>query len=321
MNSLNAFHGDAKQKAALIESVRERWSSGQLVPCAILKWAPDIGFYSLNAALVGGEDAQLYEERTGIPLTLALLCESMLTMAVVTTPDASKPAGTAIHLTPRMRNFGLEWLEAIRPGAELGSVLPRFMADFLAWFLSPNYALGERLEPGVRESAQRILALWKDELTGAPPDDKAWRQVRRAAVQASEACSDPWCFNLAIAVESLAWPAENIRAEFKQFFMMIMGQLSAYLQQPYLHPDDQANTVAMFGALRALAAAEQEEPMDQASTQKLFDSRPEWSQALAGRLDAAIMDRVRAARLVAMEATDCPIREMMDSMLKLLAAA
>ena len=57
------------------------------------------------------------------------------------------------------------------------------------------------------------------------------------------------------------------------------------------------------------------------ATEKLFESRPEWSRALAGRLDAAIMDRARAARLEAMEATDPPIRALMDSMLKLLAAA
>lgn len=318
---MNAFNSDAKLKETLIESVRERWSNGQLVPCAILKWVPDMGFYSLNSALIESEDAQLYEQRTGIPVTLALLCESMVTMAVVTTPDASKPAGSAFHLQPPMRSFGIEWLEAIRPGADLDSVLPAFMARYLVWFLSPGYALGEHIEPAVRLAAERILALWQLELAGERPEDKAWREVRKAAVQASEACTDPWCYDLATAVESLAWPADDIRVEFKQFFMIILGQLSAFQRQPYLHPDDQANTVAMFEAMRALTAAEAEGPMDQATTQALFDSRPDWSRALAGRLDPAILDRVRAAKLAAQEATDRPIRQLMDSMLELLVAA
>lgn len=321
MTTLKAYNSDASHKAALIESVRERWLAGALVPCAILKWAPDIGFYSLNAALIEGEDVQVYEARTGIPITLALVCESMLTTAVVTTPDAAKPAGSAIHLNPGMRGFGLEWFEAIAPGAQLDSVLPRFMAAYLAWFLSSDYALGVRLEPAVREAAQRILALWQQDLAGVRTDDQAWRAVRRSAVKASGQCTDPWSYNLAVAVESLAWPADDIRAEFKQFFMIIMGQLTAYLQQPYLHPDDQANTVAMFTALQALAAAELEGPMDQAATEQLFASDPAWQQALNGRLDADIMARVRAARLVAMEATDRPIRQVMDIMLQLLAAA
>jgi hypothetical protein len=320
-SQMTAFNGDASQKQALIESVRGRWLANELAPCAILKWAPDISFYSLNGALIEGEDSEAYEQRTGIPVTLALLCESLMAVATVTTPDASKPVGHRFHLSNRIRAFGLEWLEAIRPGADLAGVQTRFMVSFGDWFLSPSYALGAHLEPGVRAVAERILATWKLELAGTLSDDKLWRDIRKAAVQASEACSDPWCYDLATAVESLAWPAAKIQAEFKQFFMIIVGQLLTWLQQPYLHPDDQANRVALFEAMRALSVAEAESSMDEQATEKLFESRSEWSRALAGRRDATIMDRARAARLKAMEATDPPIRELMDSMLKLLATA
>ena len=72
---MQAFNGDAALKAQMIESVRPRWESGALIPCAILKWSPEQHAYSLSAGLIESSDADEFERRTGIPVEFATFCE------------------------------------------------------------------------------------------------------------------------------------------------------------------------------------------------------------------------------------------------------
>jgi hypothetical protein len=318
---MQAFQGDVALKARMTESVRARWAANELLPASILKWQPDQKIVSLCAAMVESQDGDVFQQRTGIPLELAMLCEALIAVGVDLRPDETQPGGFVMRGAPSILSFGMEWLDAIPPGADLSVVVPRFMAQVVEMVLKPDFAVAEHIVPDVRDAASRVLELWKLELLGRAVEAKDWRSVRMAAVMASEACNTPWCFPIAAFVEALAWPVHTVAAEFVSLFQTFLVNWMNYLERPFLSEEDRANQLHALIGWQAIARAERDAAQDEAAMQALLDTMPDSKRALMAVGDPIVRERVREAKARAREATVPVLRGQMDCVLKLIAAA
>src|SRR6185503_3207643 len=155
-----AFHGSLVRKNQMVERVRSKWASRQIYPLSYLKWRTDGGIVSLSGALAETQDPELFVERTGLPVALGALCEGLIYVGLEFRDDKNSPLGFSVHGSDTILSFGLEWLDAINVGDDLGDVVPRFMHAFLSSVLASDFALAAHVERPVHGSAKRILELW-----------------------------------------------------------------------------------------------------------------------------------------------------------------
>lgn len=315
---MQAFNGDAALKAQMIESVRPRWESGALIPCAILKWSPEQHAYSLSAGLIESSDADEFERRTGIPVEFATFCESLMVVNTVLIQNADNPMGWDLRMGDAIKAFGLEWLQAIRPGADLSEVLPRYIVQFMETALSPGFEMAPQIEPVLRDAANKVLGLWKRDLAGQPIEPKEWRQARGAAVLATEQQQSAWAHPLAHLVETLAWPLRDVKKEISQPFMYLAMTWAEYVSRSFLTEEDQRNQILALSGMRKVAIAEREPDFDDRAREAFMDSIPEEKKAMFAGADPAVRDRLKAARIDAFSVTVPLFRRQMDEMLTLI---
>jgi hypothetical protein len=317
---MKAFHGDAKLRGEMIERVRARRSNGELFSAPILRWMPEQKAFSISAALAQTGDVAEFEKATGIPIHVAMLCEALSSMCTVTFEDKSKPTGFDIVQDADSRRFEMEWIDAIRAGADLSGVAPRFMVYFLETMLRPDFPLADHIEPGVRAIAARILDCWKRELAGGAIDGATWRAIRKDAVAASEQVKDPWCYPVAYFTETLAWPLSDMPGEFLQPFGYLMSNAIAYLRRPFYVEEHRNRGELSLVGFRRLDEARAEGITGEEATKAFFDTMPEIRDALMPLSPEANL-RYKKDQVRAFEVTTPPMRRMMDEMLKLIADA
>ncbi|MFZ6846330.1 hypothetical protein [Undibacterium sp. RuTC16W] len=319
--TISAFHGDPALKAELINPLRARWAANELLPASILKWMPEERIYSLCGAMVESQDKDVFQQRTGIPLELAMLSEALISASIEVTGDPSNPLGFIIRGDNVILAFGMEWLDAVRPGADLTDVVPRYAVQLLQSMLRPDFVLSEHIEPALAAVAARLLDLWQRELAGQSVDAQEWRAVRAAALQVSEAYETPWGFPITMFVESMGWPIRSIAGEFVGLFQPLAQTWLNYLRLPFFEEQDRADqTLSMIGWHR-LWLAEREGELDEAAMNSFFDDMPDINRAMHALGDADTRERLRAARVSANVVTTPMIRQQMDLLLKLIASA
>lgn len=316
-----AFQGSQSRKSRMVEPLRAKWAAGQILPLSYLKWRTDGGIVSISGALAETQDPQLFVERTGLPVELGALCEGLIYAGLEFREDESAPLGFTTHGGDTILSFGLEWLDAIAVGQDLGDVVPRFMRSFLTSVLAPDFAMAAHIEAPVRASAERILDLWSRELSGEAIPSKAWRAVRTDALRASEASSDPWGYPLAELVESLAWPVRGLTMEFVPIFQLFAKSWIEYLASPYLSSEDRDDQVSSLIAGRDFSRAQRSPQLSQESAEALLDGLPEAKRAMLASIQPAVKARMDEAKRQARAESDQLLRAHMESVLELIRGA
>lgn len=318
---IGAFKGDEALKSKIVEPLRPLWAARELIPAAMLKWQPEQKICSLSAAMVQSQDRDAFVQGTGIPLELAMLCESLITSGITLTPTPSRPPGFSIEGPEEILAFGMEWIDAVRPGADLSGVVPRYMIDFLSTILADDFALAEHIEPGVRAAATEILRLWTREWDGEKAEPSTWRAVRSAAMQASETNTCPWGVPITELIEAIAWPVRGLAAEFVILSASAMAGWLEYLEAPYFTEEDRADQLVILNGRQAMARARRNPGFDEKAAEALFDSMPEFKRVLQSRLQPEVSERRSEAKLRARSVTVPVVRQRMNKILKLIKGA
>ena len=316
-----AFQGSQARKNQLVEPLRAKWRAGQLLPLSYLKWRTDGGPVSVSGALAETQDPQLFAERTGLPVELGALCEGLIYAGLEFREDESAPLGFTTHGGDTILSFGMEWLDAIVVGQDLGDVVPRFMRSFLTSVLAPDFTMAAHIEAPVRASAENILDLWSRELRGEVIPPKTWRAVRADALHASEASSDPWGYPLAELVESLAWPVRGLAMEFVPIFQLFAKSWIGYLASPYLSSEDRDGQVLSLIGGRDFSRALRDSQVSQESGEALLDSLPEAKRAMLAAIQPEVKARMDEAKRQARAVSDRLLRAHMDTILELIRGA
>src|SRR6185295_10318552 len=89
--SYQAFQGSLVRKNQMVEPLRAKWASKQVLPLSYLKWRTDGGIVSLCGALAETQDPALFVERTGLPVELGALCEGLIYVGLEFREDKNSP--------------------------------------------------------------------------------------------------------------------------------------------------------------------------------------------------------------------------------------
>lgn len=313
-----AFHGDPARKVHMVDRVRAKWTQGQVFPLPYLKWRTDGGMVSLSGTLAETQVPEQFVERTGLPVELATLCESLVFAGTEFSEDKSAPGGLAMRGGEAILAFAMEWLEALPVGADLGDVVPRFMQSFLASVLAPEFAMAAHVPAAVRACAERMLGLWEREMSGQQVAPKEWRSLRADALRASEDHGDPWGYVLSELVESLAWPVRGLAPEFVPLFQVFVKDLRQFLFAPYLSSEDRELLTQSLVSLRELIRDPQ---LSQLPTETLLGRDTQSMRAVRAFMQEDTQARLNAAKQQAQPESDRVLRRQMDSLRRLIEAA
>ncbi len=316
-----AFQGDPARKTEMVDRVRTLWEKGQVFPLSYLKWRTDGGMVSLSGALSETQVPEQFIERTGLPVELATLCEGMVFAGAEFSEDKSARLGLALRGAKQILAFAIEWLDAIPVGADLRDVVPRFMHGFLSDVLAPDFAMTAHVSPDLHACGERILGLWERELSDVQVAPKEWRTLRADALRASDDHSDPWGYALSELVESLAWPARGLAAEFVPIFQIFVKELRQFLAAPHLSIEDQAVLTQSLVGLRELNRAQRDPQLSGLPTETLLERDPQSKQAVLAFMKPEMQARINAAKLHAQSRSDSLLRQQMDRLRQLIEAA
>lgn len=315
---LRAFLGDLSFRTETVARVRERWAARQAIPLIYLKWSSDSGFASLAGTIAETQDPGVFVARTGIPLELALLCETLINAGVAFVDDKTAPYGFAMQCDDAVWAFGTEWLEAIAAGDDVSDVVRRFLPRFVRHILSDDFSLADHVDAEVRAAAQQILAIWTRELEGEVISRQEWRAARANVLWASEASVDPEGFLVADLVESLPWPLAGIAPEFPAICQKFLHAYLQSLSAAFLPEQDQADRIAWLVGARHLRHLRGEARFADASDEAILDQVPELKSAMLAFRQPDAESRMGAARHLARPLATRFLREQMDILLALL---
>ena len=212
--TLKAFLGDTAVKTGILDRVRSAWEAREIIPIAYLKWSEGGRVASLSGAIGKTQDPDEFVATTGLPVELALLCETFINAGIAFDMDESAPMGFAMQGDEAIWSFGTQWLEAIAVGQDVSRAVTRFMPAFLTQVVADGFMSSAQVSPAVRDAAEEILDLWACEARGEAVAPGAWRRARASALRASDANRSLEGYAAAGLVESLPWPSDGLAAEF-----------------------------------------------------------------------------------------------------------
>jgi len=317
--TFEAFAGHPVFKTQMLETVRARWSARALAPSLDLNWKREGQPDSIGGTLAETQDRGEFELRTGIPADLAQLCELLIAAGVRTSDAPDGAAGFSLEGADALLAFGIEWLDAIRPGADLGLIVPLFARHCLDLLLKPEFDLAAHISLELRDVGFRILILWGRELAGQGTTRAEWRDVQRAAMAATANDAGAWSYRIATFIEAIAWPVRSVSREFAGLFEPFLFNWSMYLETAFMTDEERTDREHLLLGWKALATA----PRDEAGNIDVdpLDALPESRRVISSDHIARTMDRVLAVREAARGRKDELIRSLMDAVLTLIRGA
>jgi hypothetical protein len=316
--SLRAFLGDPALKVATLDRIREKWEARQIMPLIYLKWSADNGFASLSGAIAETRDPATFVAKMGIPVELALLCETLINAGISFVDDKDAPFGLIMRGDDAIWSFGMEWLDAVVVDDDVSDVVPHLLPIFMARVLSDDFPLSAHIAPDVRTVAQDIVRLWTSELGGEPVPRQEWRTVRLSALRASDTSSDPMGYLVADLVESLPWPLAGLAAEFPAICQRFLHAYLQALAAAHLPDRDRADWVASLEGARTLSRARGEARFADASDEDILTHFPQVQSAMIASQQPAAVSRMDQAKQRARPLMNLFLREQMDRLLMLL---
>jgi len=244
-----AFHNDPELKARLCARTLTAWQDGKLLPIGNLTWLPEQDHRGLMASLAETGESEVFTATTGLPVAPCLvfehlIAESGIVARVEVGPSMSR---NVYQCSDTTRAWPQRWLEAIRPGAELSSVLPRFTLELMTHLLGPNSVWSSDIDGTSRAAAQEVLSLWTRELAGETVDAKTWNAARKSAEAAAMTASDHWGELFVELYAQLAWPVEGLSEELPGILMPFIQYWVLRVVQPHLSD-------RIYSAMAAFAA-------------------------------------------------------------------
>lgn len=313
---MQAFNGDPAVKSGLMATLEPRWMAGELLPLPMLKSDNEHRIYSICGVLANGQDREQFEAITGIPVDLALTCETLVGAGTEMHADEN---GVVVSGSASIMAAGLEWLDAIHPGTDLTNVLRQYMLGFFRCILAADFVMAEHISPATRAVGEDIADFWGREISGEIIPAPNWRAVRKAAVRASEAVSDPWEFTIAHSVESLAWPLTSLPAEFVNILQGMLAHWLAFVRLPFRDYGDQVDQVHSLVGWRRLGQAEGD--LDEEGLQQLFADLPDALRVLQSAANPETRARGREANRKAREVTDPILLDQIAAVVTLIQKA
>lgn len=308
----SAFGGDAVLKQTLATQLERAVTARSVYPCPKLIWQPQIQARSVSASLIEGADEADFEARIGIPIGVALLHESILYAAGEVREEAdgqwrySGPAGIA--------NLSLDWLLAIRPGADLTGVVPQFALWTLVELERPDSDFAKALNNTVRDVCTRLRSACEQDLGQRSVAPTEWNDIRRAAVQATNSATDPWSLAAASFIESIAWPPHDVAQEFKDIFWNLFMTMISHCERAAMTAEQRENQEALF-MQRVQVARSGGEGFKDANADLVLQ------RALAAERDPTEQERLRQTRKRAEPMIKALAHRYMETLIKLSATA
>lgn len=317
--SLEAFRCSADMKAQLVEPVRAQWNARALAPDTALNWKREDQPDSLGGALARTCDRAEFEERTGIPSELAQLCELLIAVGTQKVEVPDRPAGFALEGSESVLAFGMQWLDAVQPGADLRTVVPKFARHCLGMVLHPEFPLAAYITEQFREVGEQIAVLWDRELAGDVIGRKQWREVQNAALEADANTTPAWGFRVATFLEAMVWPVGSISGEFVGHFEPLLFNWLFFLEMDDLTEEERRDREHFLIGWRAMAIA----PRDNAGIIDVdpLEALPESQRVMSPEHIMATMERSKAVRELARDRKDAVILGLMNTLLTLIRTA
>lgn len=242
-----AWAGDAARKQAAIQAARQALDAGgEFVTYPFLDLAlPEHPDRESNVYCLayGTADPVELEARSGLPVEVLLLASAALAACQYQTsafePDIepSRPGLVAAALAA---------LEAIPVGADATSIARCYVADLLDWLVGVHDQDGHSLTQEQQSLIRELAALHA--ASGTAP--AAFRPVRRAIAEATNAASNELEASVMRFVESVAWPMAGLAGELPQQVSWLHLGL-----RPLLSPDqptpEERDALDAFGKMYA----------------------------------------------------------------------
>jgi len=317
--SFHAFDGNPAVKSQMLEPVRARWSARALAPDVDLNWKSDGQPDSISGALAETQDRGEFEQRTGIPADLAQLCEQLIAAGVRKSDAPNTTVGFSLEGADAVLTFGTEWLDAIRPGADLSLIVPQFARHCLDLLLKPDFELAGHISPDLRRTGFQILSFWDRELAGESTARGDWRDLQRAAMVATAKDNDAWGYRVATFIEAIAWPVRSVSREFAGLFDSFLFNWLMYLETAFMTDEERIDREHLLLGWKAMATA----PRDEVGDIDIdpLESLPESSRVISSDHIMRTMDRMMAVREAARGRKDEVIRDLMNTVLTLIRSA
>ena len=191
--TLHAYHSQPAVRDAALDRLQRHAADAQLAP-GPLAWNGSKG--SLVGCILESEDLAQWETELGLPQWLA------------TTADGIAAQQASIDAA---RDFGVELLGAIRPGADVTPAASAVILDVLGEAGSFTAALVDDPDD-LRQAMAQVEGLHRRVLAGEAPAPAEWRAARRAATALTDAQPSELLQALSTCAETAAWNPATSKA-------------------------------------------------------------------------------------------------------------
>ena len=207
------------------------------------------------------------EARSGLPAEVLMLIGGALYACWEWGP------GRKVHVpyvAPVAKDYLVDALEAIRPGANLDALPTRYAIAWLRELRGLVPAQDDPADAPLPAAMQRVLQLHVDAHLGRVHDAATWSAVCRQAVAATDATTTGVGRAIAEFVEAVAWPMDSLRAELPELVERHFQKLAIAEQEARCTPEMRGITAR---GERAFEAIEREARGDPARSNAWMEER------------------------------------------------
>ncbi len=264
-----AFGGDPTVKATLLARLRRHAENGTL-RTGTTQW-DGVGGSPLGVSVQGGDSSD-YARRFGYPVPLASLLDPMTAYAC---PEAA-------------RDYALEWVSSVEPGADLSAVPLRIVRHLLSDLGADRLA---------KPYYDDLMSLYEEEERDPAPPRRAWSHLRGAIEQAAAEAPSNSDRHVALkACANACWPLKTSRSLLTSLFAFWV-QSATQMPDPHFDAGRRARAIAMLDRIHKETQPERDKGK-QIDIPAIFRSREpalaEAFEASLKRANARFIERARA---------------------------
>ncbi len=266
-----AFHGDAAVQRVVIERLKRHWSTGRVAPFTNIAYSED-GHCSAMGACIDSTDENEFVRQLGIPAGCGYLYDELLRHCGQHGIPESSFRSSPFVLADFAREYPSAWFLAIPLGADLGGLLPRFVAWLLHDLLDRDGDWAGQIDATVLAVGAQVSALYDDVIAGSSVTAAHWKAARHQATAVTDQAEHRFDRAVGQFIESVAWPPDSSSDELHNHVVRLWFALDDLLQRAHMNADDIAKQDAMHRLMDEMRAASQQPDFDRDA----FFARPEF---------------------------------------------